>query len=712
MLRRKNNTALNITNAFILLFVVLIQNIIAQPFTKEQKEIMVIQDTRDHKSAEKLKKYLKDHSSEEHYAAMIAAANLGDTTLVDLLGELLHKNDNNYYMAPWVLGFLNTDRSRNYLVNSLGRKSIDYKQYVVTALGNIGEERSFNELLKYIPADNEEEFSALAIALYGMRKIKNEKSFLKLAEIFRESASFGPKEKVAYAFNRLGDKTSLFPYKDILTELSVSTSPNTRMWSFSALGKLQDTSDIEYLISSLEKDSDWRIRVNICNALGNYKIDLNSPLLDKVTSTLLEHAVRDASTHVSVTAWQAIGRLFDGVDTRNPMMRKVQQEIMYIMSPSADAVWQIKAEAIRTYAKLFKDEAKQDLFTLFSTTDDYNLKAAIASSFGYMDDAMVYKELRDSLSNDVMRYNAVNPNKDGSMIGSDDLAKLYKGFVEALVELDNRLDDENRNIIRLILSEFSASKNAAITDLCLTNLQDSLYLQYRGETGQVMMFDYMGFVYPKDKDVMLMFIQTWDAIKYEGAAEVLRTNLKHPDYDIAKASADALKNITGKNHEKEITAAKYRADFDWAFIDNLENKKFATVKTNKGDIKLELYPNITPFTVQSFVKLAESGFYNNTVFHRVMPNFVIQGGDPTGTGYGGPGYSIRSEFSPIPFDAYTIGMASSGKDTEGSQFFITHSPQYHLDGKYTLFGTVVDGKDVVDKIQIGDRIESIIIESK
>jgi cyclophilin family peptidyl-prolyl cis-trans isomerase/HEAT repeat protein len=710
MLRRKNNAALNITNAFILLFAVLIQNVIAQPFTKEQKEILEMQDTRDHGSAEKLKKYIEEPGT-EGIMAMIAAANLNDTTLTHLLGELLLKNISNSYMAAWTLGMLNSNASIEYLLQALPKnKTFDQRQLIVSSLGYIGDERSFDEVLNHIPVDSEEDFSALAIARYGMRKIKNERSFLKLAEIYSKSTSFNPKEKVAYAFNRIGDKTSLFPYKDILRELSVSTSPNTRMWSFSALGKLQDTSIIEHLISSLEKDDDWRVRVNICNAVGNYKIDLNSPLLEKVTSALLEAALRDASTHVSITAWQALGRLFDGVDTRNPLMRKVQQEIMFALTPATHIEWQIKAEAIRAYGKLFKDEAKQDLFTLFSTTDDYNLKAAIASSFGYMDDAMVYKELRDSLSNDVMRYNAVNPNKDGSMIGSDELAKLYKGFVEALAGLDDRLDEENRNIIRLIFSEFAASKNAAITDLCLTNLQDSIYLQYRDETGQVMMFDYMGFVYPKDKDVMLMFIGTWDALKYEGAIEVLKTNLKHPDYDIAKASADALKNITGKDHEKEITAVKYRTDFDWTFIDNLENKKFAVVKTNKGDIKLEFYPNIAPFTVQSFVKLAESGYYDNTIFHRVIPNFVIQGGDPTGTGYGGPGYSIRSEFSQQPFEAYTIGMASSGKDTEGSQFFITHSPQYHLDGKYTWFGAVVEGNEVVDKIQIGDKIESITIE--
>ncbi|MCI0715128.1 MAG: peptidylprolyl isomerase [Chlorobi bacterium] len=142
-------------------------------------------------------------------------------------------------------------------------------------------------------------------------------------------------------------------------------------------------------------------------------------------------------------------------------------------------------------------------------------------------------------------------------------------------------------------------------------------------------------------------------------------------------------------------------------MEKLNEKKFASISTNKGTVKIELFPDIATFTVQNFVKLGEKGYYDNTLFHRVVPNFVIQGGDPTGTGYGGPGYSIRSEFSPLKYDSYTVGMASSGTDTEGSQFFITHSPQPHLEGRYTLFGKVIDGFDVVDKIQIGDKIESV-----
>ncbi|MBE2219850.1 MAG: peptidylprolyl isomerase [Ignavibacteria bacterium] len=196
-------------------------------------------------------------------------------------------------------------------------------------------------------------------------------------------------------------------------------------------------------------------------------------------------------------------------------------------------------------------------------------------------------------------------------------------------------------------------------------------------------------------------------MNFDGAKDILTANLKSDDYDIAKASSDALKKITGTDHESEITALKFHTDPDWNYIDNLKNKRVASIKTNKGTIRIELHTDIAPFTVQNFIKLAEIGYYDNTIFHRVVPNFVIQGGDPTGTGYSGPGYSIRSEFSPLSYGEYSVGMASSGKDTEGSQFFITHSPQPHLDGKYTLFGQVTEGYDVVDKIQVGDKIESI-----
>jgi cyclophilin family peptidyl-prolyl cis-trans isomerase len=105
--------------------------------------------------------------------------------------------------------------------------------------------------------------------------------------------------------------------------------------------------------------------------------------------------------------------------------------------------------------------------------------------------------------------------------------------------------------------------------------------------------------------------------------------------------------------------------------------------------------------------LTAKGFFNGLQIHRVVPNFVVQDGDPRGDGEGGPGYSIRDELNERPFLRGTVGMALSGKDTGGSQFFITHSPQPHLDAKYTVFGRVVNGMDVVDRIQQGDVVQRV-----
>jgi cyclophilin family peptidyl-prolyl cis-trans isomerase/HEAT repeat protein len=136
----------------------------------------------------------------------------------------------------------------------------------------------------------------------------------------------------------------------------------------------------------------------------------------------------------------------------------------------------------------------------------------------------------------------------------------------------------------------------------------------------------------------------------------------------------------------------------------------ARIKTSKGEITVRLDCQSAPRTAANFIKLARRDFYEGLTFHRVVPDFVIQGGCPRGDGAGGPGHMIREEINPIRFARGTIGMATSGRDTGGSQFFICHSDQPHLDGRYTPFGEVVAGMDVVDKIEIGDTILSVSIE--
>ena len=146
----------------------------------------------------------------------------------------------------------------------------------------------------------------------------------------------------------------------------------------------------------------------------------------------------------------------------------------------------------------------------------------------------------------------------------------------------------------------------------------------------------------------------------------------------------------------------------------------ARIRTARGDIVVELYAADAPLTVENFVNLARSGFYNGTTFHRVIPGFMAQGGDPTGTGTGGPGYQFRDEISSRRHDsAGTLSMANAGPNTNGSQFFITFGPTPHLDGRHTVFGRVVEGMQALRSIserdpqtarQPGDRIESVEIE--
>ena len=144
-----------------------------------------------------------------------------------------------------------------------------------------------------------------------------------------------------------------------------------------------------------------------------------------------------------------------------------------------------------------------------------------------------------------------------------------------------------------------------------------------------------------------------------------------------------------------------------------QNKSYtATFVTSRGDIVCDLFPKDAPNTVNNFVFLAREGFYDNTIFHRVIADFMIQGGDPTGTGRGGPGYRFDDELknNPRKHQVGSLSMANAGPNTNGSQFFITHIATDWLNGKHTVFGQVRSGQDVVDSVKQGDTVKNVKIE--
>jgi len=145
-----------------------------------------------------------------------------------------------------------------------------------------------------------------------------------------------------------------------------------------------------------------------------------------------------------------------------------------------------------------------------------------------------------------------------------------------------------------------------------------------------------------------------------------------------------------------------------------KKKYIATIETNRGDIEIHLFPAHAPKTVNNFVFLAQEGFYDGISFHRVINDFMIQGGDPTGSGRGGPGYNFEDETrgNPLKHETGVLSMANAGPNTNGSQFFITHSPQPHLDGKHTVFGKVTKGMEVVNSIKQGDKMNHVTVREE
>jgi peptidyl-prolyl cis-trans isomerase B (cyclophilin B) len=234
---------------------------------------------------------------------------------------------------------------------------------------------------------------------------------------------------------------------------------------------------------------------------------------------------------------------------------------------------------------------------------------------------------------------------------------------------------------------------------------------------------------PREPDVALGVAAAFEdyghgaaAVGADSVRAVLATQLASPDRRIREAADKAMRAVFGDSAAARAAAANpppawqagvlatYRTFLKAAAPDGaLGRVTGARIETARGTIELALAPREAPDTVQNFVTLAERGYFDGLHWHRVVPYFVIQDGDPMGTGAGGPGYTIRCEYNTLRYDTGALGMALSGKDTGGSQYFITLSPQPHLDGRYTIFGHVVKGQNVVAAMRRGDLIRKVTI---
>ncbi|GEM_PF-172992 len=221
----------------------------------------------------------------------------------------------------------------------------------------------------------------------------------------------------------------------------------------------------------------------------------------------------------------------------------------------------------------------------------------------------------------------------------------------------------------------------------------------------------------KDRDLNDAALAILDALgkqKNKEANDAIKTALNSDDHLIRRKAVALLKANGVGDFSDRIGLVKTRytdADYRRA-IARIGRKVTATVVTSKGSFTIEFLADDAPLTVDNFIQLAKRGYFNGQTIPRVVPNFVVQAGDPRGDQNGGPGYQIRCEINEVPYERAAVGMALSGKDTGGSQWFVTHSPQPHLDGGYTVFGRVIRGMDVVDNIARGDVIRRVIVSER
>jgi cyclophilin family peptidyl-prolyl cis-trans isomerase/HEAT repeat protein len=537
----------------------------------------------------------------------------------------------------------------------------------------------------------------------------------------------------------------------ILVEYTDAYTPQIRANTLNALTRLRAKNANEQARKLLQKDTDAIVRANAARVLGaaedNEAFDL-----------LLNAATNDKDSRVRVSAIRALGSLKDERAADKLLERGEKLLADYKKSKFANPVEKSKmleiAAALGRILPNTNNERAIKFLDDFRYSDNYEspeieIAFAQVSPKSYMEavprsentEADFWKQVV-STSQGMAEFSKL-ADKGQSIDPSQKPEQILAGFIY-FAETPERKSDIIRaipDIIRAyasyktddlpeILREYLKHKDIFIRATAAELLGEQTATKENIEALKTAFAESL----KTDKDyndAQLAILSALVKLDKPQSFESLRLALTAPDYLVRKHAANLIKqNDLSKdfsNIEKMVgTVKSYDAKTGTKLgqILNTEadyrravSRKNGTVKailtTEKGKFTIDLLPEDAPLTVDNFIKLARSNYFNGVAVHRVVPNFVMQDGDPRGDGNGGPGYSIRDEMNMIPYERGAVGMALSGKDTGGSQWFVTHSPQPHLDGGYTVFGRVNEtDMKIVDSIVRGDKILKVeIIES-
>ncbi len=365
----------------------------------------------------------------------------------------------------------------------------------------------------------------------------------------------------------------------------------------------------------------------------------------------------------------------------------------------------IRIAAYQAYRILFKEDALSFLMNALQSTRDLYLRGQLIIEISMISPKTAFPFINNNLDkgNDVFV---------GLLLES--LSKINSSFAtDQLRQFLNVPNVHLRNTAFRLLAEKKALRKNDVEPLLDSGVLSTVSMALNWKLSNNIKTD--------RQRLLDLFTMYNDPSAFDVQLSVAGT-LTHFDYDLTPQDrkqflAASSHHLVIKELEKALPAGQTIASGPFFNLppalaaDSLVDISYkkAMINTNRGAILIEFFSETAPLTVKNFIHLTKKRFYNGLSFHRVVPDFVIQGGDPTGDGYGGPGYLIPSEDNDLEYERGSVGMATAGRDTGGSQFFICHSAQPHLNGRYTLFAKVIEGMDIVDLILPGDTITDITL---
>lgn len=611
------------------------------------------------------------------------------------------------------------------------------------------DERNTAQLLPYLkdakPANRET--AALAFA-----SVQDKTAIPQVAALL-EDLEASVRKAAAYALGQTADAAA---EAFLIAVLNKETDKPTRAEMLEALGKVSTEKGLETLTNYDTPDSVFQAG----QAWGLYRAQLKGMDMEKAYPKIISFLSPSHSQQVRIAAANTLARngKINLTEFTNHVWQKSNlQEMMKYVFPIQEAAKNDKLVEVRSAAatalgKIRQSETMMAIRDLIENDSDYRVRIAAIRATKDLDMNYVGGAINKALSDKhpLVRFTAAEL-KGTITIEDIEQAELFPAqqadwrtraylfgtvvkrslnpesrMPEFLKYFNNAKSDYEKgallnaisnstNSYRFLVKETFNAKSPVISTYgmeALSNLRKNKYfpdslktpftemLKRAVASGDVAM---VGTAASLLREPDLNFKQTLTDLDFLRAAQA---KIKLPkDVETYIELQKTLAFLEGKpTPEPPKTPANN--PINWELIQSLSKDQKVRIKTNKGEMIFQLYVEEAPGSVANFVTLVNNGFYNNLNFHRVVPNFVAQGGDPRGDGWGGTDYTIRSEFADLHYEEGTVGLASAGKDTESCQWFITHNTVPHLDGRYTIFAKVVSGLEVVHQLQISDKINS------